>query len=109
LKTLKSLEFDSQEALVNTNGFNLNMNYICGYEEDFKLKNNVETPKEAEEINLERFNSAENITTDEKPIETSESRKEEIIYERIIHNQSRNSEKKVTLVSLQYKKAHSFS
>jgi hypothetical protein len=76
------------------------MNYICAYDEEFKLKNNLERPKEAEETKLERFYSAENITTDEKPIETSESRKEEIIYERIIHNQSRNSEKKVALVSL---------
>jgi hypothetical protein len=82
IKTRKSLQFDSQEALVNTNGFNLNMNYICAYDEEFALKNNTETPKEAKEIKLVRFNSAENIASDDKPIETSDSRKEEIIYER---------------------------
>lgn len=84
LRNLKSCEFTCHEDLGSTNLFKINMNYIGGDDEEFKMKTHIETPKDTEEIKLDIFNSAENITTEDKSNETTDSRKEEIIYERNI-------------------------
>lgn len=94
LRNLKSCEFTCHEDLGSTNLFKINMNYIGGDDEEFKMKTHIETPKDTEEIKLDIFNSAENITTEDKSNETTDSRKEEIIYERNYYIQTEIVKKK---------------